>query len=55
MFLIKKFGVVVSEGWMEEIKEKWRSFMETGAKPSQLKHMGRGKRPAFHFGTWRRY
>lgn len=29
--------------------------METGAKPSRLKHMGRGKRPVFHFGMWRRY
>lgn len=54
-FLVKKFGVVVSEARMEEIKEKWRLFVETGAKPSRLKHKGRGKKPAFHFGIWRRY
>ena len=54
-FLVKKFGVIVSEARMEEIKEKWKLFVETGAKPSRLKHKGRGKKPAFHFGIWRRY
>ncbi|KIL57144.1 hypothetical protein M378DRAFT_88260 [Amanita muscaria Koide BX008] len=54
-FLVKKFGVVVSEGRMEEIREKWKMFMETGAKPSSVKHTGRGIKPAFHFGIWRRY
>jgi hypothetical protein len=42
-FLVKKFGVVVSEARMEEIKVKWQAFVATGAKPSRLKHEGRGK------------
>jgi hypothetical protein len=54
-FLVKKFGVVISEARMEEIKAKWKVFVATGVKPSRLKHEGRGKRPVFHFGMWRRY
>lgn len=27
----------------------------TGARPSIKNDMGRGKKPAFHFGIWRRY
>ncbi|KAF8330978.1 hypothetical protein F5887DRAFT_922898 [Amanita rubescens] len=54
-FLVKKFGPVISERQRIEIAEKWELFKKTGAKPSQKKHLGRGTKPAFHFGVWRRY
>ena len=53
-FLIKQYGAILNEAQTDLILQKWRSFLQTGAKPSIRKNQNRSDHPAFHFGVWRR-